>query len=355
MSKSIESAVSSQASRNYTLAATLDKISEAPGLLQACNKRIEEGKQNTDKFLGQTRTFELKRRQLLRTHNGYRESRFKRFFHRATGNTDKFNMKAAKAEEEYVEAVTQLKTAEDNLSEAKRNLEMDTSKLPELQNTAAHYDNTARELDSLLDSIFAGPTPGYEHEDAVEAKCNEALRNIQDAEQAYSREMLAHNNIKSSQGVLANAIQCARQALTSAGMDMLGSYSANALKRSSLQSAEVMANQAVIFLNTAKQTSPSVEVPKMFVAPKGGLFMDVYFDNIISDYSYYKKATKSKEDLDEMTAKVNEEMRKCLIRLSNIRSDIAAKQSVHDKIRGELFVVRQDIIKQIVPPTEVKC
>ena len=93
-------------------------------------------------------------RPLLEIHNGYRDSRFMRFYYRVTGNTDKFNMKVTKAEEKYAEVAAQLKDKEDSLSEAQSNVERDTTMLPELQNAATLYSNTAKELGSLLDSIF---------------------------------------------------------------------------------------------------------------------------------------------------------------------------------------------------------
>lgn len=354
MNHSTEALIVSAAQRNYRLRERLEQMSDAHAKLMEHNKHTDQIKNEILQLTIDIKRLEKKKEAGLKTHASYRDSKFKRFGYKITGNGKKFSDRATKEEQDYHKVLSELKDANDNLLEANHRHETALQVEVALQETASVFDDINAQLDELLNSIFSGPTPGYDEEDEIETQYSVATRKFQNLQLADWNETQTFNALLNGYLALSGAESSMKDALRSSTMEMLGKRRGDYLERSALMNAQVLSTQAVTHLSTAKQHCPDVEVPHAFQTPSGSVMTDVFFDNIIFDAMFHNKIKKSKRELEQIIAKVQLEQEKSQRRMDNIRRQVTTAKADVDRLSNDLFNVRQSIIERIAPPNVPK-
>ncbi|EFQ34269.1 uncharacterized protein GLRG_09413 [Colletotrichum graminicola M1.001] len=184
MSSELESKILQAAVRNRELLAVLAETDNAiPDLTQQRRliADLDRQLQQSDRTLG---ALEARRKKELRDHEKYRDSVMRRFVHKAVGKRDKFDERAAREEREYFDALQE----EHRERELNGNLRAQLAAAREagvpLEAAARRHDEAQCDLDTLYDSIFAGPTTtataSYPDEDRLEREADEARRAYHD-------------------------------------------------------------------------------------------------------------------------------------------------------------------------------
>ncbi|OCL02109.1 hypothetical protein AOQ84DRAFT_269269, partial [Glonium stellatum] len=172
----VKAKIASAASQNSQLLVTLESTSEAPAALGHISTHItilenEVSKQDQalqDIMEGVALKF--------RQHKKYRNSVTKRFTYRLTNMKAKFDAKAMKEEQDYNEALEGQRKAEERRALLRGKVEEAVKERSGLEAAAKTHEETHKQIDSLYESIFAGPTPGFQTEDDREQNYYSALR-----------------------------------------------------------------------------------------------------------------------------------------------------------------------------------
>lgn len=89
----------------------------------------------------------------------------RRFLYKASGQKEKFSVKAEKEEKEYFDALRAEKKAQDEQGKLDRQMTEARQGKAQLEPEAAKHKQAQKDLDSLYHSIFAGDTPAFPEED----------------------------------------------------------------------------------------------------------------------------------------------------------------------------------------------
>jgi hypothetical protein len=274
------------ASRNTELLAGLHETDSAPSQLYQQIQYINDLNEQLKVTERQVTRMKDKTKLELKDHKKYNESTFRRFAHRASGRTDRFNEKAAKEEKEYFDAIQAQKSAEDELSYIRTLLSEGETTKAEYERSAARHDEFQRELDALYNSIFAGTTPEFPEEDAREAACNAANTRLQGLAQTLEKERHVLELVKKTSGRLLEAKRLLMQAHDMSTMDLWGgSTFASMAKRNALEQANSCIQQVRMLAQQIQQIEPGRDVRSLGAVDVnvGNIWSDVVFDNIFTD------------------------------------------------------------------------
>lgn len=218
----IQSKLQAAAPLNQDLLRALSETDYAKPALEQQKRYITDLEQQIQQLEKHLMALEEKRKKELKEHEKYRDSVMKRFAFKVSRKQEKFNAQAEKEEREYFEVLQEEHKAQEMRKNLWSTLAEAQRQMSELENTATSHDQAQRSLDELYDSIFEGPTPGFEEEDASETSANDALNRY--------HTMRVHVESETQvMKILGNALQkmsVARQALAEARshsqMDMFG-------------------------------------------------------------------------------------------------------------------------------------
>lgn len=274
------------ASRNTELLAGLHNTESAPSQLYQQIQYIKDLNEQLSVTEKQVSRLKEKTALELKDHKKYNESTFRRFAHRASGRTDKFNEKAAREEKEYFDAIQAQKSAEDELAYVRQLVAEAEVTKSQYEKDAAQHDKFQRALDALYNSIFAGTTPEFPEEDAREAACEAANARLQFLAQSLEKERHVLELVKKACGRLLDAKRLLMQAHDMSTMDLWGgSTFASMAKRNTLEQADSCMQQVRMLSQQIQQIEPGREVRSLGAVEVsiGNIWSDVVFDNIFTD------------------------------------------------------------------------
>jgi len=157
--------IQSASQRNQDLLHGLASTDHAPSALSQQNKYIadlEAQLKSSSRICYKAHLSTAKERA---DHLKYEESTVRRFAHRMTGQTEKFEEKVSKEEREYFEAVRAQKAAEDQHALLLRNRDEALKARADVQGVAHRHNQLQTDLDALYNHIFQGATPEFPEED----------------------------------------------------------------------------------------------------------------------------------------------------------------------------------------------
>ncbi|KAK4451376.1 hypothetical protein QBC34DRAFT_400854 [Podospora aff. communis PSN243] len=146
-------------------------------------------------------------------HTKYQTSTFRRLAHKASGKSSRYTAKAAKEESEYLAAVQAEHTEKQHNAALRFQLAEAESLAESLKPAATQHDQAKAGLETLLSSLFDGPTPDYPDEDSAENDVSLAQEAYRSAQTALRDESLALEHLKSSQLAMRAAVAASNDAL----------------------------------------------------------------------------------------------------------------------------------------------
>ena len=349
MNDKLNGSIISAAPRNYRLRQTIYNTSDVYDNIAKNDSYIASQKSEIAELNNKLTLLEVERRKELKEHVSYRDSKFKRFGYKISGNMDKFHARAAKEEKEYHDVLERIRDSNDRLVTLNSQLDSAMTKGAELQNTKNLREASVEQIEEILDSIFGGPTIGYDDEDDIETQQKAAFKSFKELEKSLEKENNANMALKQANYILGGAMKSMNDALKASQMDMFGYRTADYFEREALGNCQMQVNQAFGYLRSAQENLPETNFPASFQTPAGNWWTDVFFDNIIFDAMFHSKIKKSKAELENIVSDVGTAMQKSDESLSSIQSRTASAKSVFDKLSNDLFYTRQRIIEQIAP------
>lgn len=348
MSADIVAQIEHAAARNTELLATLAQSQHATPALKEQSRFIADLESDILRSNETLRKLDLKRKAELADHEKYRDSKISRFFHKATGQREKFDEKAAKEEREYHEVLQQQHEAQNLNDNMKYQLEQALAAKEELENIKMAHDAAQQELDNLYNSIFAGENPGFENEDRLEQEGQQALQHyhdtrVQHEEENHSVHMLTQAAAKSRQAVheMAEARHYSRG-------DMMGGGTYHDMQeRRALSKAAVAVETARTFAVRAKVDNlPPVNINA------GNLMSDMFFDNIFTDMAFHDEIKRGQAEVGRFATAVSQAQSQATERLTALASQLHLAEKDLERTRNELQSERQRVFEQVLRSKE---
>lgn len=303
-----ESRIREASTKNSELLRVLAETDHARPALQEQIRFIGD----LDNELGNTnrriQQLEKKRKLELKDHEKYRDSHVRRFMYKATGQKEKFALKADKEEREYFEVLQeehQAKQIQQNLQEQ---LRAAGEVRGELEQVAQRHDNAQQELDRLYQSIFSGPTPQLPQEDARERERDQMLQLYHDTRMRYEAEAHTAQFLGSAMHLIQKALMHIEQALSHSRMDMFGGGAmSDYMERQQLAQAEAMIQQAQQQVMRARQASPDIPQLPPININQGHILTDVFFDNLYTDMMFHDEIKRGRMEVYRFAAALKEQ------------------------------------------------
>ncbi|RYP32029.1 hypothetical protein DL766_004139 [Monosporascus sp. MC13-8B] len=334
---SITNKIQDAAVRNQELLATLQKTDHAKPALEHQKQYIAD--LTKDLSEAQKRVGALKR-QLAR-------------------KTDKFEAKASKEEQEYLQVsydaegvcisaqladISQVLQESHRAEEQKERiatmLEEALAVQNDLEKEVARHNQAQQDLDRLYNSIFEGPTPSFPEEDAAERDAQSAEQACNHARKRLECEQQAANLLNQATARLNSALSHIEDALDHSRMDILGG----------VRQMEMLVMQAQRY-SDGVQTLPPVRVPQ------GNLMGDVLFDNIFSDMEFHEKIKASREEARRCGSVLMNQVQAAHARVQECQAEMDQLSEVLSGARAVLQKARERIFDRItsggegVPPS----
>ncbi|KAJ9162329.1 hypothetical protein NKR19_g1379 [Coniochaeta hoffmannii] len=353
MASSIESKIRDAAGRNRELLNILAQTDQALPALEQQQRYVADLQNELANVQNRLKELDRKRKKELKEHENYRDSVMKRFAFKVSGKKEKFEQRAAKEEREYFEALQQ----EHQATEMKKSIEAMLAEANRVTHTieqdVARHNQAQRDLDSLYDSIFKGPTPGFPEEDAKEKELTETLQQYHDARSKAESEGQAVKSLQDAQASMRNALRAMQEALAYSTRDMWGGGSfTDMMERNALSQAEQRVAYARMLVDQARRFSPSVgHLPRVNVA-QGSLMSDVFFDNIFTDMMFHQKIEQSTAEVERAAMVLDRELQAAANRQRELSLGMDTKVKRLEDCRVALQKIREGVFDRLgeAPP-----
>lgn len=345
---SIESQIQSATSQHAQLLSTLSSTDHAkPDLTQhqAYLSDLNAQLSTIDKRL---KELDSRREKDLKDHVKYRDSVFRRFAYKASGQRTKFEEKADKEEKEYFEGLQESQVKRDTKGQLEQWIAEADKHRVELERLAGVHDTAQRELDNLYSSIFAGPSPNFPIEDQLEQASDDALQEYELVRQAVEGEGQAYNRLQQADQALRLALKNMSSALGYSTWDMWGGGSmSDMMERNELSKADRQWNATQMSMLEARHASPHVGALPSVTVAAGSLMSDVFFDNIFTDMAFHDKIKETDRQMGNAYSALLRELENCKARLDTARGDLQDKEKRLEESRVALQNRRTEIFREV--------
>ncbi|GJC90753.1 hypothetical protein ColLi_13591 [Colletotrichum liriopes] len=348
MPSELESKILQAAVKNRDLLAVLaDTDNAIPDLTQQRRllADLDHQLQQSDKNI---RALDARRKKELKDHEKYRDSVMRRFVHKAVGKRDKFDERAAREEREYFDVLQE----EHREKELNKNLREQLAEAREagrsLEAEARRHDEAQCALDSLYDSIFAGPTPSYPDEDGLEREAEAARHEYHDTRSKAEAEQHAIRLLTDAMRRMGDSLRGMDDALSHSRMDMFGGGTmSDMMERSALQRAESAAQEARMLVMQAQRMTPHVgDLPPISIN-HGNLMGDVLFDNIFSDMAFHDEIKRSRASVERCTQVLSRFLQETRGRHQELTWQLKSQGGRLESTRTALQKERERLFEQI--------
>ncbi|KAL7916701.1 hypothetical protein GGI35DRAFT_48416 [Trichoderma velutinum] len=339
---SVEDKIRSAATRNHELLGILSVTDHAIPDLENQKKYIADLESQAKKNAAKLKSLKSKHEVELREHEQYRDSTVRRFMYKIGGKKDKFEARAAKEEREYFDVLQE----QHRETEAKKNLESALAEArqasAELEAVVERHNTAQRELDSLYNDIFSGPTPQFPEEDEREQACTSAQVNYQEARMRAESQIHAIRMLEQASQRMGNALRAMQDALSASRLDMFGGGTmADVMERNALSQAEVQISQARMdIMNAQRMDSTIKDLPPVKIS-HGNLVGDVLFDNIFSDMDFHDKIKRSNAEVERCAKALKQEIQGAQQRHQGTESEMRDKERQLKDMRAALQAARE--------------
>lgn len=351
------------AADNDRLLKIIHETDYAPSALRQCNNyvvNLEKDILVQEKLLRDTK-ITIAREEA--EHKDYQTSHVKRLVYRLGGKREKFEQKASKEEQDWVEAVQRGFEVQKKLDLLNQNLAEATKTSADMENVAATYKQAESELDSLYKSVFQGPTPDIPGEDQQEAAVYQASTEFSWAQGNVEKGKQVQNLLTGAMKFLDEAARDVEDARSNAKMDAFGFDStfmdiaeANALTR-----VRQNVGQAEMLVSHARSMEPLIGNIGDVVHAQHHFISEVLFDNVFSDKKKYDEIKqsqasimKAKNSLENMIQATNERLEAAVAETMTARQALEEKRLQLQQIRAEAYqkAARGELVPAVIggPP-----
>ncbi|CAG9947627.1 unnamed protein product [Clonostachys rosea f. rosea IK726] len=340
---SIEQQIRDASARNAELLRTLAETDYAQPSLKEQIILIDDLQKQIEKNSKNLQFYDSQRKAELKDHEKYRDSHFRRFLYKATGNKDKFAEKASKEEKEYYDVLQKQHETTVLNNGLKEQHEEAKRVRGELETAVELHNHSQLELDSLYNSIFAGETPRFPEEDALERESDNSLQRYHDVRTKLEEEMRVMKLVNQAQGKVKEALRHMDDARSASRMDMFGFDGiADAMERSALTKADIAYHDARNFAERANfDDLPAVNINH------GHIMRDVIFDNIFTDMQFHEEIKRAQSEMEKFGNFIKQKLTISQDRKKGIEVELKQAEKDLETARINLQEERMKLFEQV--------
>ncbi|KAL8875633.1 MAG: hypothetical protein Q9198_006038 [Flavoplaca austrocitrina] len=351
---SAQQALVEAASKNAELLQRINETEYASSALQQSQTYLNDLDREIKNWNSEIQRLELKTASEFKDHKKYAESTARRFMHRAAGKKEQFAEKASKEEREYVEALAAENQAKSRHEEWVKNRDEARKQHAMLEDTDRTHKRLQAELDSLYDSIFAGPSPEFPGEDQKEFAMRQAKDAFNTAKQRHEAELQAVNCLRDAERFMTQALQSLDDARSHSRMDMFGGGTiSDMMERDALSKAQNATDKVKMLVQQAQRLSPDVQGLGDINIDQGHAMSDIMFDNIFSDMAQHDRIKDSQAQAQREAQTLRNASMRTQERSKQLQQEAATALTRLETSRRELQQIRQDAFEKVAgpPPT----
>lgn len=281
-------------------------------------------------------------------HERLRDSATRRLAAKLSGKKEKYEAEQEKEEKEYIEALHTEMAERDNNAMLKQLLTEARATYEDLQSKGAKKEEVEKELHSLYNRVFEGPSESFPEEDKLEYEVHEAHKKHEQAQAAVNVESRAAELLSRATLAMERCLDSMKEALSYSRYDMWGGGGmADMMERNALTNATAQAAQAESFAEQARRVNPAVQPVGRVQIAQGSLMSDVFFDNIFTDMAFHDKIKRSAAQVLLSLNRLKQERDAAMRRADAAGRNLAqAHQRLEDK-RKELFFLRKALFESV--------
>lgn len=345
---SLEAKIKDTSERNAELLNILHQTDSSIPDLEAQKRHVADLEKQAAQAAERLKQIGYRRKQELREHENYRDSVLRRFAFKIGGKADKFEARAAKEEREYFDVLQEEHQADVMKKNLDEMLADARTVRGELEVRAATHAEAQRDLDSLYESIFTGPSPGFPEEDERERETSGARQVYQEARSRAEAEGQVVNILTQAQTRLNGALMSMEDALHASRRDMYGGGTfSDMMERNALNKAENLIRQARMLVAQAQRLSPFVRPLPPVKIEQGNLLGDVFFDNIFSDMAFHEKIQQSNLEVRNCAQSLNIDLMSATQRHMELLREADQKNEVVRQARVRLQRAREEAFQRV--------
>ncbi|KAJ6578810.1 hypothetical protein DFH09DRAFT_1148375 [Mycena vulgaris] len=341
-------AVVQNAPYHAQLLAAITELDYVPPALTQQQSYIAGLETEAKRAVGKIKALEVKTKKERKEHEALRDSTARRLAAKLTGRKEKFEAKASKEEQEYVEALEkemqekrQLAMLEGMITEAKAVRE-------DLEGKAQRHRLTKEDLAELYHKIFDGPTQAYPEDDQLEHQLQLAQTRYNEIQGFLNRESQALSLLQSANSALLSCHSKIQEALSYSQWDMFGGGGmADMMERNALSAAEGLAMQANMCVQQARMASPQVLPIGEINIAHGSIISDVIFDNIFTDMAFHDKIKASARNLEAVQLNLTIQLDAAKRRTAAVGADLSAAADALTGARAALDGFRRNVFDSL--------
>uniref|UniRef100_A0A0W0FMQ2 Uncharacterized protein n=1 Tax=Moniliophthora roreri TaxID=221103 RepID=A0A0W0FMQ2_MONRR len=301
-------------------------------LLEGLEKELETVKAKVEKLATRTR-FERK------NHEKTRDSTARRFAASMMENSKvKYELKKEKEEREYVEALEREVKERVNLERIETEILKARIAEVELNEKTNEINNVKRELRSLYERIFDGPTPDFPRDDELKDELKFAQATHRQIQGQVDNHLQVAELLQQAWRELYHCSEALHTALENSTHKTGGGRLTTAEGRKALEKAVSNASEAQKLVSQAQSLSPDeTYVGDIHVRNNSHLFTEA----VALRMDAYKRAKANREELQTIQQRVKEERRAANSRAKQVADDLIEAAELNEWLNSPPSYQRQ--------------
>ena len=260
---------------------TLTETEWAVAALPQIADRLQKTEATTKVTRDNIRKFDKRSKDQLERFQKLKHHSVKQLWYRTVGKLEK---KVDEEEKAWLKEYEQVQSAKVRLEEQEKEAAEAKRIHDDCVNAKKRNETAKKELATLLESLFAGPTPSFPNEDALEQELVAARQRLDDFRILTERQEYILRSLQRAHKFLLGSLQSLEDSLQYNTYDMFsrGSY-ADWMVQSALGQARDLATRAQFLVQEVRQIEPSIPHIGDVQIEQGNLVFNIMFDNIFTD------------------------------------------------------------------------
>ena len=308
--------------------------------LQNVEERHKQAQDNITKF--DKRTKDQHDRLGKLTHNSVKRAWFK--------TTGKLEEKIQEEEKEFLKQYELVQAAKAKGVELEAELKEARKFKQQCVDAKRTHERAKAELDALMEELFAGPTPAYPSEDAIEQNLLATRQRLADVTILSKRQQYILNALQKARQCLLAALQALGRALQVNTIDMFTrSDFATWMAHSALAEARDLAARADFLIQEVRRLDPNVPHLGDLHVEQDAFVFNMMFNNIFTDLRVQQIIQQSLAKLQQATRVMEQQVLPVTVNLAGAaQAEVDNCQTKVRQLEKDMWEERVRIVSEVI-------
>jgi hypothetical protein len=264
-----------------SLTSIVDDTSWCGSALPQIHQKLQQAQAASDRTQAEIRAFDDKSKYQLSRFNKLKHNGVKKAWYRSTG---KLEEKLREEEVQWLKRFEEVQAAKARGEEQDKEVQELRASYRRCREAKETHDRAKRDLEQLIERLFAGPTPHFPREDELEQNLALGKQRLLEGQRVLKRQEYIRDMLAVAQKCLAASMA---ELQTSLQMNMYDIFSSNAYAdiavHSSLARARDFASKAQFYVSEVRKVDRYVPQLGNLQIEQDNFVFNIIFDNIFTD------------------------------------------------------------------------